>query len=202
MMDLILDPNFAYLLIVVGFMLTIFAILTPGTGLFEAGAVVVLGLAAWRIIELEINLWALILLVLGIVPFIFAVRNRRRQLNLGLTLGALIIGSAFLFPSEEWWQPAVHPVLAVVTSLASGGLIWLMISKFVEAESKSPSHDLSGVVGAVGEARTAIHDEGSVYLKGEMWTAHSEQPIAAGSQVRVVARRGFVLEVEAFEMNK
>jgi membrane-bound serine protease (ClpP class) len=201
-MDLILDPNFAYLLIVVGFMLTIFAILTPGTGLFEAGAVVVLGLAAWRIIELEINLWALILLVLGIVPFIFAVRNRQRQLNLGLTLAALIIGSAFLFPSEEWWRPAVHPALAVVTSLAAGGLIWLMMTKILEAESKSPSHDLSGVVGAVGEARTAIHDEGSVYLKGEMWTAHSEHPIAAGSHVRVVARRGFVLEVEAFEMDE
>lgn len=201
-MDLILDPNFAYLLIVIGFILTIFAILTPGTGLFEAGAVIVLGLAAWRIIELEINLWALILLGLGIVPFIFAVRNRRRQLNLGLTLAALVIGSAFLFRSEEWWQPAVHPVLAVVTSLAAGGLIWLMMAKILEAESKSPSHDLSGVVGAVGEARTPIHDEGSVYLRGEMWTAHSEKPIPSGSHVRVIARRGFVLEVEAYQMDE
>ncbi len=67
-MEIILDPNVAYLLIVIGFILTIFAILTPGTGIFEVGAVIVLGLAAWRVLELEINVWALIVLVAGIVP--------------------------------------------------------------------------------------------------------------------------------------
>ena len=200
-MAFILDPNVAYLLIVIGFLLTVFAILTPGTGLFEAGAVIVLGLAAWRILELEINLWALIVLVLGIVPYVFAVRNKQRTLNLVLTLAAFVIGSAFLFRSEVWWRPAVNPVLAVVTSAAAGSLIWLMMSKVLEAESKQPSHDLSGLVGSIGEARTDIHHEGSVYLRGEMWTAESDQPIEAGAFVRVVSRKGFVLHVEEAEQD-
>lgn len=195
-MAFLLDPNIAYLLIVIGFILTIFAILTPGTGLFEVGALIVLGLAAWRVIELDINLWALIVLVLGLGPFIFAVRNKRRQLNLALTLVAFVIGSAFLFRSEVWWRPAVHPVLAVVTSLAAGGLIWLMMAKVLEAESKQPSHDLTGLVGAVGEARTDIQLEGSVYLRGEMWTAESDEKIPSGARVRVVSRNGFILKVE------
>ena len=195
-MAFILDPNVAYLLIVIGFLLTVFAILTPGTGLFEVGAVIVLGLAAWRILELEINLWALILLTLGLVPFVFAVRNKQRTLNLVLTLAAFVIGSAFLFRGEEWWRPAVNPILAVVTSLSAGSLIWLMMAKVLEAESKQPAHDLSGLVGSVGEARTEIHHEGSVYLRGEMWTAESEAPIEAGSFVRVLSRKGFVLHVE------
>jgi membrane-bound serine protease (ClpP class) len=197
-MDIILDPNVAYLLIVIGFMLTIFAILTPGTGLFEVGAVILLGLAAWRILELEINLWALFLLVAGLVPFILAIRNKRRTLNLVLTLAAFVVGSAFLFRADDWWRPAVHPVLAIVTSIASGSLIWLMMTKVLEAENKSPSHDLGGLVGSVGEARTDIHLEGSVYLRGEMWTAESEQPIKSGSFVRVIDRTGFVLKVEEF----
>ncbi|MFN2144926.1 MAG: NfeD family protein [Anaerolineales bacterium] len=195
-MDIILDPNVAYLLIVIGFILTIFAIITPGTGLFEVGAVIVLGLAAWRVLELEINVWALFLLIAGIIPFIFAVRNKNRTLNLALTLAAFVIGSAFLFRSEVWWRPAVNPVLAVVTSVAAGSLIWLMMSKVLEAESKPPSHDLSGLVGKVGEARTDIHLEGSVYLQGETWTAESEAPIKAGSFVKVLSRNGFVLKVE------
>jgi membrane-bound serine protease (ClpP class) len=195
-MDIILDPNVAYLLIVIGFMLTIFAILTPGTGLFEVGAVIVLGLAIWRVIELEINLWALFVLVAGIVPFIFAVRNKRRTLNLVLTLATFVIGSAFLFRSEVWWRPAVNPVLAVVTSIVAGSLIWIMMSKVLEAESKSPAHDLGKLVGSVGEARTDIHLEGSVYLQGEMWTAESEHPIKAGSHVKVLSRNGFILRVE------
>lgn len=195
-MAFLLDPNVAYLLIVIGFLLTVFAILTPGTGLFEVGALIVLGLAAWRIVELEINTWALIVLVLGIVPFIFAVRNKQRTLNLVLTLAAFVIGSIFLFRAETWWRPAVHPVLAVVTSIAAGSLIWLMMAKVLEAESKRPSHDLSTLVGAVGEARTDIHHEGSVYLQGEMWTAESETPIKAGAFVRVVSRKGFMLLVQ------
>ena len=194
-MAILLDPNVAYLLIVIGFILTIFAILTPGTGLFEVGALIVLGLAAWRVIELDINLWALIVLVLGLIPFFFAVRDKRRQLNLALTLAAFVIGSAFLFRSDDWWRPAVHPVLAVVTSLAAGGLIWLMMAKVLEAESRQPSHDLTGIVGAVGEARTDIQQEGSVYLRGEMWTAESDEKIPSGTRVKVVSRNGFILKV-------
>lgn len=195
-MEIILNPNVAYLLIVIGFMLTIFAIITPGTGIFEIGAVIVLGLAAWRVLELEINLWALVVLAAGIIPFIFAVRNKHRTLNLVLTLAAFVIGSAFLFRSDVWWRPAVHPALAVVTSIAAGSLIWLMMSKALEVESKPPAHDLSVLVGSVGEARTNIHLEGSVYLLGEMWAAESEVPIKAGSHVKVLSRNGFILKVE------
>jgi membrane-bound serine protease (ClpP class) len=198
-MAFLLDPNVAYLLIVTGFLLVIFALLTPGTGLLEVGAIMVLALAGWRIIELSINFWALVLLVLGLVPFVFAVRNKQRTLNLVLTVAAFVVGSAFLFREEQWWQPAVHPVLAVVTSIAAGGLLWLMTTKVLEAEDKRPSHDLSGLVGSIGEARTDVNIEGSVYLKGEMWTAESEQPIKAGARVQVVSRDGFVLHVKEID---
>ena len=195
-MDFLLDPNFAYLLIVVGFLLTVFALLTPGTGFFEVGALIVLALAGWRIIELNINLWALVLLPLGIVPFIFAIRNKQRTLSLFLTMAAFVIGSAFLFRSEVWWQPAVNPVLAVIVSISAGGFFWLMTTKLLEASDLVPSHDLGGLIGAEGETRTSVHIEGSVYVHGEMWTAESEKPIRAGKRVRVKSREGFVLHVE------
>lgn len=198
-MNIILDPNVAYLLIVIGFMLTIFAIITPGTGLFEVGAVIILGLAAWRALELAINVWALVVLVAGLVPFIFAVRNKQRTLNLVLTLAAFVIGSAFLFRTEVWWRPAVHPVLAIVTSITAGSLIWLMMSKVLEAESKSPAHDLSELIGGIGEARTDIHIDGSVYIHGELWTAESDTLIKAGQFVKVLSRNGFVLKVEEMD---
>jgi membrane-bound serine protease (ClpP class) len=57
-------------------------------------------------------------------------------------------------------------------------------------------HDLEGLVGQVGEARTKIEEEGSVLVAGELWSAKSEKPITAGSTIRVLRRDGFVLIVE------
>jgi membrane-bound serine protease (ClpP class) len=66
----------------------------------------------------------------------------------------------------------------------------------VEAASMRPQHDLAALVGQTGEARTKIGEEGSVLVAGELWSAKSEKPIAAGSTIRVLRRDGFVLIVE------
>lgn len=196
MEEFLLNPNFAYLLIVAGFLLTVFAIITPGTGMFELGALFILLFVGWQIYNLPINLWALILLGLGIVPFILALRRKRETLNLGLTALAFVIGSAFLFRTDVWWRPAVHPILAVVVSVLAGGFFWLMTTKVLEARAREFAHDLGGLIGAIGEARTDVHAEGSVYVRGEMWTAHSDKAIKAGTRVKVIGREGFFLHVE------
>ena len=59
-----------------------------------------------------------------------------------------------------------------------------------------PTHDLDGLVGQIGESRTAVHEDGSVQVAGELWSARSAEQIAAGSHVRVVRREGFILVVE------
>jgi membrane-bound ClpP family serine protease len=83
--------------------------------------------------------------------------------------------------------------------VASGlvaGFLWIAVRKSVEATSMKPTHDLAGLVGQIGEARTRVDDEGSVLVAGEMWSARSEKPIPAGSSVRVIRREGFILIVE------
>jgi len=52
------------------------------------------------------------------------------------------------------------------------------------------------LIGMVGETRSRVHTEGSVYVGGELWSAKSEKSIPAGSAVRVVRREGFSLVVE------
>jgi len=200
MEEFLLNPNIAYMLIVAGFLLTIFAILSPGTGVFEVGALLVLVLVGYQIFNLEINVWALILLAVGIVPFIFALRRKRETLNLALTAVAFVVGSAFLFRSEEdWWRPAVHPLMALVGSILGGGFFWLMTTKVLEARASAFAHDLSGLIGAIGEARTHVHSEGSVYVGGEKWTAHSDEPIKAGARVKVLEREGLFLYVKEID---
>lgn len=194
-MDVLLDPNIAYLLLVTGFMLAVMAVLTPGTGVLEVGALFALLLTGWAVYQLPINYWALGLLILGVFPFLVAVRRSGEIVYLAISIAALVVGSAFLFRGESW-LPAVNPVLAVVVSVVSGAFLWILATKTLEAAFARPVHDLERLIGAKGEARTEVHQEGSVYVSGEMWSAYSDQPIPSGTPVRVVGREGFILEVK------
>jgi membrane-bound serine protease (ClpP class) len=197
MEDLIINPNIAHLLLVVGFVLAGLAIINPGTGVLEITAIFILLLAGWEVYILGVNVWALVVMLLGIVPFVLAVRRDGNRYLLAISFFALLVGSWFLFPAESWWQTALNPLLFVVVSVLTIGFLWLVTVKVVEAESIRPTHDLDGLIGQTGEARTFIRNEGSVQVAGELWTARSQKPIPQNSPVRVIGREGFVLLVEA-----
>jgi len=193
-MNFLLDPNVGYVLAVGGLMLGILALFTPGTGLLEIGALFALALAAYSISNSAINTWALILLVVGIVPFILATRRSGKVIYMVVALGSLVIGSIFLIATPEG-VIAVNPVLAVLVSSASSGFLWLIGRRSLEAMAL-PAKNLSLLIGKMGEAHTDIYAEGSAYVDGEEWSARSQVFIPTGSQVRVIGREGLTLIVE------
>lgn len=194
-MDFLLDPNIAYLILLGAVLLGMMAIASPGTGLFEIGAFFCIALAGYAIYHLSFNWWALILLGLSIVPFVYAIQKPKREAFLALSILLLVIGSVFMFPRTEG-QAIVNPFVAIIASALVAGFLWVAVRKSVEATSIRPTHDLTGLVGQIGEARTRVNDEGSVLVAGELWSARSEQPIPAGSSIRVLRREGFILIVE------
>lgn len=198
MLEILTNPNIAYLILVMAGLLAIIAVLTPGTGVVEITALILALVSAYIIITVPINYWALALLLFGVVPFLIAVRRSKQLRYLVVAIGAFVIGSAFLFDSPEA-GPAVNPILALIVSGISGVFIWVLATKSLEAIEADTTHNLSDVVGMTGEAKTDIHQEGSVYLAGEMWTARSPDPIPQGTRVKVVAMDGFMLDVEPVE---
>lgn len=194
-MDFLLEPNVAYLILVAGVMLGFMAIVSPGTGLFEIGAFFCLLLSGYAVYNLSFNWWALVLLLLSIVPFVYAIQKPRRELYLGSSIVLITIGSVFLFPNAQGIM-AVNPFVAITASLLSAAFLWVAVRKSMEAATIRPSHDLDTLIGKVGEARTKVLEDGSVQVGGELWSAKSETSIPAGSQIRVVRREGFVIVVE------
>ena len=199
-MNFLLDPNVAYLILVLGVMLGFMAIVSPGTGLFEVGAFFCLVLAGYAVYNLSFTGWALALLVLSLIPFIYAIRKPKRELFLGLAILFLAAGSAFLFPNGGGM--AVNPFVALTASLLMAGFLWVAVRKSMEAATVRPSHDLDALVGKIGEARTNVFEDGSVQVGGELWSARSETAIPAGSSIRVVRRDGFVVVVESINQTK
>lgn len=197
-MDFLLEPNIAYLILLGGILLSLMAIVTPGTGLFEVGAFFCLALAGYAVYNLSFNWWAIVLLVLSVVPFIYSIQKPKRELYLGLSIALLVLGSVFLF-AVDGWKPAVNPFVALVTSGLISTFLWIVVRKTVQVASARPTHDLELLMGLTGEARSNIYEEGSVYVAGEMWSARSNEPIPAGSSIRVVRREGFILVVEKID---
>ncbi|HJS17151.1 MAG TPA: NfeD family protein, partial [Anaerolineales bacterium] len=181
-----------------GVLLAMLALASPGTGLLEIGAFFLILLAGYGLYNLAFNWWALLVMVLGLVPFVYSLEKPKREPFLVLSILMLIVGSIFIFP-RTITQAGVNPLVALVTSALVAGFLWIAARKTVEATLIKPSHDLERLVGKIGEAKTRIDDDGSVQVAGELWSARSEKPIAAGSLIRVVQREGFILIVEKTE---
>jgi membrane-bound serine protease (ClpP class) len=194
-MEFILNPDIAYLLLVVGFLIATLALVTPGTGILELVAFFILALAGWITAQLNFNWVALIILGVGVFPFLLALRKTQKILFLFLSLAALSIGSTFLFV-ENGWKPVVHPVLAILINALAILFFWIVIRKGLEAIQAVPAHKLGTMAGEIGETRTEVFREGSVYARGEMWSASSDAPIPAFTKVEVIERDGFSLKIK------
>jgi membrane-bound ClpP family serine protease len=194
-MNFLFDPNVAYVLLVGGMLLAVLAIFSPGTGVLEIGALFMLVLAGVTIASFTVSWWALGVLVVGVIPFLLAMRRSRQYVFLIIALAALVVGSIFLIIDPATGLPAVHPLLAVVVSLLVGGFILIAGRRTLEA-MLLPVRSLQVLIGKTGEARTDVFAEGTVYVDGEEWSGRSATFIPAGSPVRVVAREGLILLVE------
>ena len=194
-MDILLDPNVAYMILLGGVLLGFLAIVTPGTGLFEVGTVFCILLTGYAFYHLSVNGWAILVMLLSIVPFVYASRKPGRELYLGLAILMAISGSIFVFPRSET-QSGVNVFVAIVSSSFTAIFLWLAVRKSIEAGQLKPLHDLNELVGKTGSARTEVSTEGSVQVAGELWSARSDQLIPVGCFVKVIRREGFILVVE------
>jgi len=191
----VIMPNLVYLLLMAGLWLAAMAIASPGTGLLEVAAVVVLVMAGVGTLSVPLDLWALGVIGLGAVLFVGALRWRRTALWLVLSAVLLSVGSAFLLGMEAG-RTAVHPLLAAAVSILTIGFFWIAVRRGILAQRAKPAHDPERVLGQVGDVRTPLDPLGSVYVGGELWSARSETVLSVGTTVRVRGREGLVLLVD------
>jgi membrane-bound serine protease (ClpP class) len=200
-MDFLGSPlftNLLYLVLVIGLWLTALAIVSPGTGVLEILAFSTLGIAVIGMSQVALNWWAILVLALGVVLLLLALRLKHEEVWLLLSGAAFCVGSVFLFRLEEGGV-GVYPVVAVITSVVTMAYFWIALRNSIIAYKSRPVIDLSKLLGAIGEVRTPLDPTGSVYISGELWTARAESPLDVGTKVRVRDREGLILVVEPAE---
>lgn len=197
MMEFLVRPDISYVLLILGFLAAILAVLAPGTGLLEVGALGVLALAGYGIANLPINTWAFGVMLLALLPAGLAVFSRGHKRVLFISAAGFIffVAAAFIYQGRGW-LPAVSPVLILLVVPAATAITWFITDRLVQAAAPPPSFDLERLIGMPGQASTDIRGQGTVYADGEEWSATSAVFIPAGSKVRVLRRNGLVLVVE------
>ena len=200
-MDILLNPNIAYLTSVLAVLAILAAIVAPGTGLIELLALLLIALSGYMAYNLGMNLWALVILLLSVVPFFVAIRSKNSIVFLIISIAMIIGGSLFLFTGTNL-KPLVDPLLVILLSVLSGSFVWFAAKKSIQAQQAKKFHDLDELIGKIGEARTDIQQEGSIQIDSELWSARSEERILAGDRARVVKRDGFIVVVEPESKNQ
>ena len=195
---LITSPNVAYLLLIVGLLMLLVAVTTPGTGVAEMIAFIALALAAIGLIQLSVNFAGVLLVVVGFVLFLVDVTATTHG---ALTLGgavAVLSGSLLLFPVREG-TPGLSIWLIAGVTLSTAGFSVLVISAFMRMrQQKGVDLAAQDVVGGRGVIKTAVTPiaSGTAQIGGQLWTVAADEPIDAGSEVEVIDREGLKLRVK------
>lgn len=193
------NPNVAYLLLMLGFLGIFFELSNPGAIVPGAIGAIALLLAFFGLQTLPVNYVGVLLLLLALVLFILEIYVSSYGM---LTVGGILsmsLGSLMLIDSAD---PYVQISRAVIfaTVLVSTSFFVIVIYYVTRTQRRPAFSGSEGMVGERGKAVSAIAPEGRVFVHGELWTAHSEEPIEEGATVEVVAMiPGMKLEVRRID---
>jgi membrane-bound serine protease (ClpP class) len=200
-LNLISDPNVAYILMLLGFYGLFFELTNPGSLFPGVIGGICLILAFYAFQTLPVNYAGLLLIILALILFILEVKITSHGI---LTIGgiiAMIIGSLMLFESPApFMKLSLTLVLPAVVITAL--FFSVTLSLVFKAHRAKPVTGAEGLIGEHGIADTEIdRDGGMVSVHGERWSAYSDEPIAKGDRIIVDAVSGLKVKVKKSSRN-
>ncbi len=196
--ELLVNPNVAYLLLVIGLWGLMATFAMPGTGVPEVAAAICLTLALLGLARMDINIFGAALIVIAMILLVI---DLKVQSHGALTLGgviALALGSVFLFRPVEG-QPGLSFWVIGATTLGSALFFSVALAYAMRAQKQPVVMEPKAVLGQHGQVRDPLDPLGTVQLRSELWSAQSETPgeiIESGTHVVVTGLEGLVLKVK------
>jgi len=198
MLDLISDPNVAYIFLLVGLYGMIFELYNPGAMLPGIVGIICLTLAFYSMHTLPINYAGLVLIIFGVVLFLLEIKIVSHGM---LTLGgivSLLLGSMMLIrpDAELAFQRLSWGV--IISSVGFSAVFFLFVVGLgIRAQRLKPVTGMEGMIGEIGESLEILNPVGTVRVHGEMWQAESlTGPIKKGARIRIAAIKDLLLFVE------
>ncbi len=192
------DPNVAYIALIVGLLMLVVAVTTPGTGFAEVIAIIALAVAAIGLLRLSVNFAGLALIVAAFILFALDVtQTQHGALTLGGAL-ALVIGSLLLFPTRAG-GPALSIWLIGGVTLSMIGVSLVFFSALMRwRNQRRVDNVVQEIVGRRGVVKTAVAPltPGTAQISGQLWSAAADEPLGPGTEVEVIGREGLTLKIK------
>lgn len=193
-MDRLMDPNLAVLLLLAGALLIYLEFNTPGTIIPGALGTLLVLLALFSLNLLPVRYTSLALIVGAIILMVLEAKFPSHGILATTGTIALVLGTLTLVagPIPEM---RVQLATAIATGLGFGLITTFLVRIVWQARRNKVMIGPDALVGAVGVAQQPLAPRGQIIVHGELWLAESDVPVAAGESVRVRAVDGLKLLV-------
>lgn len=199
LLQVLSDPNIAYILLSLGALAIIFEVANPG-GIGPGAIGVILLLAGfYGLGTLDSNWTGLGLMILAFVLFALDVFLPSHGVLTISGIGAFLLGSLLLANTRNPDVLSVSRSVVFAMTAAVGIFFAFVVSAVVRIRHKPAVTGTPAMIGTIGVARTDLEPAGMIFISGELWQARSDTTVHKGEPVRVVAVEGLALVVTPAE---
>ena len=194
LLNILSNPNVAYLLLILGFYGLFFELSNPGSIFPGVLGAIFLVLAFFSFQMLPINYAGVLLILLAVAFFLAEIWVTSGGL---LTIGgavAMFFGSLMLIESPAPFLRISFKVI-IPAVIATAAFFAFAVGAGLRAQRRKPATGREGLVGERGVATTDIDQTGQAFIHGELWSVTSVDKIGKGEEVIVVAMTGLRPEV-------
>jgi membrane-bound serine protease (ClpP class) len=197
LLELIVNPTIAYLLLLIGLIGIVIEIISPGLIFPGLIGLVSLLLGAYGSAQLPVTAIGIALLVIGVALLVAEAHLPTHGLLGVVGVIALVVAGLLLFNTDSSAFEISVPVVIVVAVLLGAGLAFA-VKKAVEARAEPVRTGVEDMVGSRGEVRVPLDPVGQIFVDGALWRAKLADDVGSDDAGRV-RERGARVRVEAVE---
>jgi len=197
LLNIISDPNIAYILLMLGFYGIMFELYSPGTILPGIIGVISLILAFYSLQTLPVNYAGVALIAFALLLFILEIKIVSHGV---LAIGgiiSLLLGSMMLIRTGSGDIGKISWTVIISTTVVTSLFFLFVIGMGIKAQRLKPATGMNALIDETGVANESLSPSGMVLVHGELWQAESlSGEVNKGEKVRVKHMKGFKLFVE------
>ncbi|NWF49198.1 MAG: nodulation protein NfeD [Ignavibacteriaceae bacterium] len=202
-LSILSDPNFAYILLMLGIYGLFFELYNPGAILPGVIGGICLILAFYSLSTLPVNYAGLALIIFAVILFVLEIKVISHGI---LSIGgiiSLLLGSMMLIDEESVLEAMeISMELIILVVILTAGFFLFAITFAIKAQRRKPVTGSEGIVGETGIAVSDLKPEGEVKVHGEYWKAESQDgEIKKGGKILVTQISNLKLLVKRIDRN-